>query len=70
MEDVGIVYGHLVYFTAIWYVLWPFRIFYGHLVYFSPFWYVAQKENLATPLETSYSKFPKLATLIGIPEPV
>jgi ABC-type spermidine/putrescine transport system permease subunit II len=40
MEDFGIFYGHLVYFTAIWYVLWPFRIVYGHLVYFSPFWYV------------------------------
>jgi hypothetical protein len=27
-------YGHLVYFMAIWHVLWPFGIFYGHLVYF------------------------------------
>jgi hypothetical protein len=24
----------LVYFMAIWYILWPFGIFYGHLVYF------------------------------------
>jgi hypothetical protein len=30
----GIFYGHLVYFTAIWYILRPFGIFYGHLVYF------------------------------------
>jgi hypothetical protein len=26
MEDVGIFYGHLVYFMAIWYILWPFGI--------------------------------------------
>jgi hypothetical protein len=23
MENAGIFYGHLVYFTAIWYILWP-----------------------------------------------
>jgi hypothetical protein len=46
MEEVGIFYGHLVYFTvnwyiyghllyfvAIWHILWPFGIFYGRLVY-------------------------------------
>jgi hypothetical protein len=27
MEDVGIFYGHLIYFTAIWYTLWTFAIF-------------------------------------------
>jgi hypothetical protein len=32
MEDVGIFYDHLEYFTAIWYILRPFGIFYGHLV--------------------------------------
>jgi hypothetical protein len=32
VEDVGIFHGHLVYFMAIWYILWPFGIFYGHLV--------------------------------------
>jgi hypothetical protein len=26
----------LVYFTAIWFILWPF-VFYGHLVYLSRF---------------------------------
>jgi hypothetical protein len=35
MEDIGILYDHLVYFTAIWNILWPFGIFYGYLVYFS-----------------------------------
>jgi hypothetical protein len=27
-------YGHLVYFTAIWYTWWPFGIFYDCYVYF------------------------------------
>jgi hypothetical protein len=26
MKDVCILYGHLVYFTDIWYILWPFDI--------------------------------------------
>jgi hypothetical protein len=34
MEDVGIFYGDLLYFTAIWYILRPFVIFYGHLLFF------------------------------------
>jgi hypothetical protein len=29
----------LVYFTALWYILWSFEIFYGHLVYFVAIWY-------------------------------
>jgi hypothetical protein len=47
MNDVGILYGHSVYFTAIWYVLRPFGIFYV-------FWYIfpvlvcCSKKNLAT----------------------
>jgi hypothetical protein len=44
MEDVGIFYGHLVYFTVIWYTLWPFGIFYGYLVHLFPFWYVAPRK--------------------------
>jgi hypothetical protein len=35
MGDVGLFYGHFVYFTAILYSLWPLGIFYGYLVYFS-----------------------------------
>jgi hypothetical protein len=37
MEDVGVCYVHLVYFTDIRYILWPFGIFYGYLVYISRF---------------------------------
>jgi hypothetical protein len=40
-DDVGIFYGHLVYFTAIWYILQSFGIFSGNLVYFSPFCNIA-----------------------------
>jgi hypothetical protein len=40
MEDVGIFYVHLVYFSAICNILWPLGIFTGHLAYFFPFWYV------------------------------
>jgi hypothetical protein len=39
MENLGIFYDHLVYFTAIGNILWPFGIFCGRLAYFSPFWY-------------------------------
>jgi hypothetical protein len=44
IEYVGIFYGHLVYFTTLWYILWPFGIFYGHLVYISPLWYVLPRK--------------------------
>jgi hypothetical protein len=44
MEKIGILYDHLVYFTAIGNILWPFGIFCGNLVYFSPFWYFGPRE--------------------------
>jgi hypothetical protein len=50
MENVGIFYDHLEYFTAIWYNLWLFGVSCGHLVYFFPFWYVLTGKNLATLL--------------------
>jgi hypothetical protein len=37
MENVGIFYDNLEYFTAIWYNLWPFCMVCGHLVYFFKF---------------------------------
>jgi hypothetical protein len=39
MENLGIFYDNLVYFTAIINILWPFGIFWGNLVSFPPFWY-------------------------------
>jgi hypothetical protein len=53
MEDVGIFYGHLVYFTAIWYISWPFGVFYFYLVYFSLFWYVVPRK-IWQPWSTSF----------------
>jgi hypothetical protein len=47
MEDVVIFYGHLVYFTAIWYTLQTFGTFCGNLVYF-PVLEICTKKNLAT----------------------
>jgi hypothetical protein len=47
MGDVGIFYGHLVYFKAFWYILLPSGTFYGHLVYFSDL-VRCTKKNLAT----------------------
>jgi hypothetical protein len=49
MENLGIFYYHLVYFTAIGHILWPFGIFCGNMVYFSPVWVFWTKKNLATP---------------------
>jgi hypothetical protein len=44
MEDVGTFYEQLVYFTTIWYILWPLDIFFPVLV-------SCTKKNLATLLE-------------------
>jgi hypothetical protein len=35
IDDVGLFYGHLIYFMPIWYILWPFGIFCGNLVIFT-----------------------------------
>jgi hypothetical protein len=42
--DVGILYGHFVYFTAKWYMLWPF----GGLLVFFPVLVSCTEKNLAT----------------------
>jgi hypothetical protein len=41
MENLGIFYGHLVYFTAIENILCPFGIFCGN---FSPVWNFGQRK--------------------------
>jgi hypothetical protein len=45
MKNVGTLHGHLVYFTAIWSILWPFFIFCGYLVYFSHFGMLHQEKS-------------------------
>jgi hypothetical protein len=44
MEDVGILYEHLVYFTVFCYILCTFGTVCGNLVYFSPFWCFATRK--------------------------
>jgi hypothetical protein len=44
MENLGIFYNHLVYFTAIINILCTFGIFCVHLVNFTPFWYFAPRK--------------------------
>jgi hypothetical protein len=45
MEDVGAFYGHLVYFTAILCILWPFGLFYGYLVNSPRFGTLSQEKS-------------------------
>jgi hypothetical protein len=42
MEDVGILYGHLVYFAAPWFILWLFGNFFT-------FWYIVNKNKSGNP---------------------
>jgi hypothetical protein len=44
MENVGICYGHLEHFTAIWYILWPFGNVVVIWLYFFPFWYIVSRK--------------------------
>jgi hypothetical protein len=44
MEEVGIFYIHLVYFTIFCYILWTFGIVCDNLVYFPPFWCVIPRK--------------------------
>jgi hypothetical protein len=52
--NVGIFYGHLVYFMVFCYFLWIFDIFHGNLVYFSLFLVFCTKKNLATLVFASF----------------
>jgi hypothetical protein len=44
MKEVGIFYGHLVYFTAHCYILLTFGTICGNLVYFNTFWNVLPRK--------------------------
>jgi hypothetical protein len=46
MEDVGLLYSHLAYFTAFWSILQPFGLFYSHLAYFTAIWSILQPFGL------------------------
>jgi hypothetical protein len=40
LENVGIFYGHLEYFNAIWDILWPLGTFIVDSVIFELIWYI------------------------------
>jgi hypothetical protein len=42
---IGIFFGHLVFYSAIWYIFLPFGTFYGYLADFPLMWL---RKNLAT----------------------
>jgi hypothetical protein len=53
MENVGIFFGHLDYFTVIWYILWPF----GNVMviwYIFPRFVPRVKKNLPTLITRTY----------------
>jgi hypothetical protein len=52
MDDVGICYGYLVIFSAIWNIVWPFSTFVGYLEYFSRFG-ILYKEKSGNPDRSS-----------------
>jgi hypothetical protein len=54
MDDVGIFCGHVVNFTAIWYISWPFGIFPPHFGIFFPVLVFCTKKNLATLTGVSF----------------
>jgi hypothetical protein len=56
MKDDVKFYGHLVYFSAILYILWPFGMFCGHIGVFFPFWYVVSR-NIWQPCFMAGIKF-------------
>jgi hypothetical protein len=58
MEDVGIIYGHLVHFTVFCYILWTFGIVRRNLVYFSRFG-ILFEEKSGNPVRKSKA-FPLL----------
>jgi hypothetical protein len=52
MENLGIFYDHLVYFTAIRNILWPFVVIW----YFLPVLLFWTKKNLATLLISRFMR--------------
>jgi hypothetical protein len=59
MENIDILFGHLEYCSAIWYMLFPFYIFCGHLVFFPPFGYLVPSK-IWQPCSYDLSPFTKI----------
>jgi hypothetical protein len=65
MKEVGILYIRLVYFTAIWYILWPI-VFSGYLVNLSPFWYVVERKS-GNPAYRRRRLVPEVGEVVAFP---
>jgi hypothetical protein len=64
MKDLGNFFGHLVYFTAISYILWPFGIVCSHFGTFSPFFGMSYHEKSGIPgLKPFESRLEKLINI-------
>jgi hypothetical protein len=48
MENVGLFYGHLAHFRAIWYIFYGRLVFFSYLVIFFTILVYCTKKNLAT----------------------
>jgi hypothetical protein len=55
MEDVGILYGHLVHFTVFCYIVLALGIVCGNLVYFSRFGILYQEKS-GNPAHATYQQ--------------
>jgi hypothetical protein len=53
MEDVGTLYGRLVYIRQ-FDIFWTIGIFCGNLVYFSSFWYIVPRKIWQPRYKTSH----------------
>jgi hypothetical protein len=49
LSCLGIIRGHFVYFTAKWFILWPFGTFCGHLGIFFPLFGMLYREKSGSP---------------------
>jgi hypothetical protein len=61
MEDDGIFYGHLVYFTVFCYILRTFGIVRGNLVYFSRFGILYEEKSGNPDMKLEAEIFENLA---------
>jgi hypothetical protein len=49
MENIGIFYGRLEHFTAVFGIFIAIWYFCGHLVYFSQLWYIVSRRKIWQP---------------------
>jgi hypothetical protein len=63
MKGVGKFFGSLVFFTAIYYILWPFVVFLRLFLHIFPVLVYCTKKNLANLPETRWKSSELSATV-------